>query len=87
MPSYRVRVNRLRIWRVLKLKMAREARRVRATQTHAKTISKKHNVTNIDDVWECDWDEGLSKYNDGVRYLLTVIDVFFQIFAYRPSIV
>ena len=38
-----------------------------------------YNVTNIDDVWECDQVDvyGLSKYNDGVRYLLTVIEVFF----------
>jgi len=37
-----------------------------------------YNVTNIDDVWECDLIDvqGLSKYKAGVRYLLTVIDVF-----------
>jgi IS30 family transposase len=35
-------------------------------------------VNNINDVWECDLVDvqGLSKYNDGVKYLLTVIDVF-----------
>ena len=33
---------------------------------------------NITDVWECDFDNvpGLSKYTDGIKYLLSVIDVF-----------
>jgi len=33
---------------------------------------------NINNVWECDLvdDNGISKYNDGDIYLLTVIDVF-----------
>ena len=37
-----------------------------------------YTVTNINDVWESDLVEvqGLSKYNDGIKYLLTVIDVF-----------
>ena len=35
-------------------------------------------MNNINDMWECDLldVQGLSKYNDGVKYLLTVIDVF-----------
>jgi transposase InsO family protein len=35
-------------------------------------------VNNIHDVWESDLVDvqGLAKYNDGVKYLLTVIDVF-----------
>jgi len=37
-----------------------------------------YTVNNINDVWESDLVDvqGLSKYNDGVKYLLTVIDVF-----------
>jgi transposase InsO family protein len=37
-----------------------------------------YSVNNVHDVWECDLVDvqGLSKYNDGVKYLLTVIDVF-----------
>jgi len=37
-----------------------------------------YTVTNINDVWESDLVDvqGLSKYNDGIKYLLTVIDVF-----------
>jgi transposase InsO family protein len=37
-----------------------------------------HTVNNINDVWESDLVDiqGLSKYNDGIKYLLTVIDVF-----------
>jgi hypothetical protein len=35
-------------------------------------------VNNINDVWESDLVDvqGLNKYNDGVKYLLTVIEVF-----------
>jgi transposase InsO family protein len=35
-------------------------------------------VNNINDVWESDLVDvqGLTKYNDGVKYLLTVIDAF-----------
>ena len=37
-----------------------------------------YNVDNIMDVWECDLVDvqALSWHNDGVKYLLTVIDVF-----------
>jgi hypothetical protein len=37
-----------------------------------------YSVNNINDVWECDLIDvqGLSKNNDGVKYLLSVIDVF-----------
>ena len=36
------------------------------------------SVDNIMDVWECDLVDvqALSRHNDGVKYLLTVIDVF-----------
>ena len=43
-----------------------------------------YTVNNINDVWECDLVQGLSKYNDGIKYLLTVIDVFFQILTHVP---
>jgi hypothetical protein len=37
-----------------------------------------YTVNNINDVWESDLVDvqGLTKYNDGVKYLLTVIDIF-----------
>ena len=37
-----------------------------------------NSVDNIMDVWECDLIDvqALSRHNDGVKYLLTVIDVF-----------
>jgi transposase InsO family protein len=37
-----------------------------------------YSVDNIMDVWDCDLvdAQSLAKYNDGYRYLLTVIDVF-----------
>jgi hypothetical protein len=37
-----------------------------------------YTVNNINDVWESDVVDfqGLNRYNDGVKYLLTVIDVF-----------
>jgi hypothetical protein len=37
-----------------------------------------YTVNNIMDVWECDLVDvqGLSKHNDGIKYLLSVIDVF-----------
>ena len=37
-----------------------------------------YTVNNIMNVWECDlFDvQGLSKYNDGIKCLLSVIDVF-----------
>ena len=37
-----------------------------------------YSVDNIMDVWECDLVDvqALSRHNDGVKYLLTVIDVF-----------
>jgi transposase InsO family protein len=40
-----------------------------------------YTVNNINDVWENDLVDvqGLTIYNDGVKYLLTVIDVFFKI--------
>ena len=51
--------------------------------------SNPYTVNNVNDVWECDlFDvEGLSKYNDGVKYLLNVIDVFFRILTHRPTII
>ena len=41
-------------------------------------LRNPYTVNNINDVWECDLVDvqSLAKYNDGVRYLLTVIDVF-----------
>jgi len=44
-----------------------------------KAIPKNpYSVDNIMDVWECDLIDvqALSRHNDGVKYLLTVIDVF-----------
>ena len=37
-----------------------------------------YSVTNVMDVWECDLVDvqSLGKYNDGHKYILTVIDVF-----------
>jgi len=37
-----------------------------------------YTVNSIEDVWECDLVDvqGLSKYNGGIKYLLSVIDVF-----------
>jgi len=37
-----------------------------------------YTVYNIMDVWGCDLvdEQGLGKYNDGINYLLCVIDVF-----------
>lgn len=39
---------------------------------------KKYIVSNIDDLWQADLNDmrSLSKYNDGINYLLIVIDVF-----------
>ena len=39
---------------------------------------KPYSVDNIMDVWECDFVDvqALSRHNAGVKYLLTVIDVF-----------
>ena len=49
---------------------------------------KPYNVNNISDVWECDlFDvQELSKYNDGVKYLLTLIDVFSKFLHTIPLI-
>jgi len=46
-----------------------------------------YTVNNINDVWECDLVDvqGLSKYNDGVKYL-TVIDVFSKFLHIIPVI-
>jgi len=43
-----------------------------------KRFHRNSYTVNINDVWESDLVDvqGLSKYNDGVKYLLTVIDVF-----------
>jgi len=87
MPSYRVRVNRLRIRRVLILKNnSKNKTRTRYRPVRKRFQRNPYSVTNIDDVWECDLVEvqGLSKYNDGVRYLLTVIDVFFKFLHIVP---
>ena len=37
-----------------------------------------YTLNNIMDIWECDLVDvqGLSKHNDGIKYLLSVIDVF-----------
>ena len=47
-----------------------------------------YTVNNINDVWECDLvdAQGLSKYNDGVKYLLTVIYVFSKFLHIIPLI-
>jgi len=39
------------------------------------------------DVWECDLVDlqGLSEYNDGIKYLLNVIDVFSKLLTCRAS--
>ena len=47
----------------------------------SKDISaQSYTVNNIMDVWECDLVDvqGLSKHNDGFKYLLSVIDVFLK---------
>jgi len=51
-----------------------------------KRIHRNPDTVNITDVWECDLVDvqGLSKYNDGVKYLLTVIDVFFKFLHIIP---
>jgi hypothetical protein len=48
-----------------------------------KLIRNPYNVTNISDVWETDLMDiqNFSKYNDGYRYLLSVIDVFSNFFT------
>ena len=45
-----------------------------------------YNVDNIMDVWECDLIDvqALSRHNDGVKYTLTVIDVFSKFFHMVP---
>ena len=45
-------------------------------------------LNNILDIWECDLVDvqGFSKYNDGVKYLLTVIDVFSKFLDNIPLI-
>jgi hypothetical protein len=37
-----------------------------------------YTVNNVNDVWECDLVDvqGISKNNDGIKYVQTVIDVF-----------
>ena len=47
-----------------------------------------YTVNNINDVWECDLVDvqGLSKYNDGVKYLLTAVDVFSKFLHVIPLI-
>ena len=44
------------------------------------------SVDNIMDVWECDLIDvqALSRHNDGVKYLLTVIDVFQNFYTWFP---
>ena len=41
-------------------------------------LRNPYTVNNIMNVWECDLVDvqGLSKHNDGIKYLLNVIDVF-----------
>jgi len=59
--------------------MAFKTRCVHITQSRAKTVSHDpYTVNNINIVWESDLVDvqNLSKYNDGVKYLLTVKDVF-----------
>jgi hypothetical protein len=45
-----------------------------------------YNVTNIFDVWECDLIviQNVSKYNDGYRYLLSVMDFFSKFLHILP---
>jgi len=47
-----------------------------------------YTVNNINDVWECDLVDvqGLRKYNDGVKYLQTVINVFSKFLHIIPLI-
>ena len=46
-----------------------------------------YSVTNVMDVWECDLVDvqSLGKFNDGHRYILTVIDVFSKYNAHGPA--
>jgi len=46
-----------------------------------------YTVNNILDVWECDLIDVqfLNKFNDNYKYLLKVIDVFFDILTHRSS--
>ena len=47
-----------------------------------------YSVYNFMDVWECDLIDVqvLSRHNDGVKYLLTVIDVFSKFLHVSPKI-
>jgi transposase InsO family protein len=47
-------------------------------KVHKQFPRNLYSVNNINDLWECDLVDvrSLSKYNDSVKYLLTVIDVF-----------
>ena len=45
-----------------------------------------YNVTNVGDVWECDLldVQSYAKYNDSIRYILSVIDVFSKFLYLSP---
>ena len=89
MPLDNVRVNRLRIWRVLILKNGwKQDAYTLHRPVRKRLLRNPYNVSNIDDVWECDLVDfqGLSKYKDGIRYLLIVIDAFSKIFHIFPPL-
>ena len=52
-----------------------------------KRLPRNPYTVNIMDVWECDLVDlqGLSEYNDGIKYLLNVIDVFSKLLTCRAS--
>lgn len=56
------------------------------TQKRKKFTRNKYIVSNIDDLWQADLAilKNISKYNDGVKYLLVVIDVFSKYGWLRP---
>jgi transposase InsO family protein len=88
--SGRVRVNRSGIHR---LQILRHGFKKKDAYTLHTAVRKRfpgnpYTVTNINDVWECDLVgvQGLRKYNDGVKYLLTVTDVFSKFLHIIPLI-
>jgi len=46
-----------------------------------------YTVKNVMDVWECDLVDvrAPGRFNDNYKYILSVIDVFFQISTFGPS--
>jgi hypothetical protein len=56
------------------------------TQKRKSFVRNKYIVSNIDDLWQADLAilKNISKYNDGVKYLLVVVDVFSKYSWLRP---